>query len=287
MLPDNNANKKASHLKGDSLYEILKKCSFTKKQHIELMIYCKSQNVLFLSTPFCVEAVDLLNEIGVDAYKIGSGETNNYNFINYVISKKKPVFISTGTSSHQNLVNLKKNINYIKKKLIVMQCTSNYPTSYVDSNVKYISRIEKLFDTEVGFSDHSSGNYASFAASVIGASVIERHFTLSRSLPGIDQSSSLEPNEFKELRYGINAITDSLGNNKSINQESKKVISGFSHSIVSTCVIRKGEVLNKEKNIWYKRPGSGIPANNIDKLEGKKALKNIRANALIKISDFS
>ena len=287
MLPDNNQNKKASHLKGESLYQILKKCSFSKKQHIELMNYCKSLNVLFLSTPFCIEAVDLLSEIEVEAYKIGSGETNNYNFVDYVLSKKKPVFISTGTSSHLNLTNLKKNIKYNQNKLIVMQCTSNYPTNYVDSNVKYILEIKKLFKTNVGFSDHSSGNYASFAASVIGASVIERHFTLSRSLPGIDQSSSLEPNEFKDLRDGLNAITDSMGKNKNVNRESKKVINGFSHSIVSIANIKKGEKLIKGSNIWYKRPGSGISANKINDIHGKKALKRIDIDSLLKKTDFS
>ncbi len=286
MLPDKSGNKKASHLKGESLYNILKKCSFTKKQHIDLINYCKKQNVLFLSTPFCVEAVDLLCNVNVGAFKIGSGETNNYHFVNYVLSKNKPTILSTGTSSHKNLLKLKKNIKYNKNNLIIMQCTSNYPTKYIDSNVGYLDDIQKLFKTKVGFSDHSSGNYASFAAVSKGAVIIERHFTLSRNLPGIDQSSSLEPNEFLELREGIDSIIDSLGKFKIINKESKKVISGFSHSVVSTSPIKKGEKLIKGRNIWYKRPGTGIPANNINLINGKKATRDIKENLLLKKSYF-
>ena len=146
--------------------------------------------------------------------------------------------------------------------------------------------IQKLFKTKVGFSDHSSGNYASFAAVSKGAVIIERHFTLSRNLPGIDQSSSLEPNEFLELREGIDSIIDSLGKFKIINKESKKVISGFSHSVVSTSAIKKGEKLIKGRNIWYKRPGTGIPANNINLINGKKATRDIKENLLLKKSYF-
>ena len=167
-----------------------------------------------------------------------------------------------------------------------MQCTSNYPTKYKDSNVGVIKNIKNKLDMIPGFSDHSQGNYASFAAVALGAKVIERHYTLSRSLPGIDQKASLEPHEFNELSKGVDSIFESLGDKKLPNKESKKVIKGFSQSIVSISNIAKGEKLRKGINIWYKRPGTGIPSNELSQVHGKKAKKKIKKDVLLSRSDF-
>lgn len=285
MLPDRKTSSKASHVKG-SLYKILSDCSFSFKQQMGLKNFCKDQGVEFLSTPFSVEAVDLLEKLKVSCYKTGSGETNNYNFLKYVLKKNKPVIISTGTSSWLDLIKLEKVIKTYKKNIIMMQCTSNYPTEYKDSNVNVIKKIKKELNMIPGFSDHSQGNYASFAAVALGAKVIERHYTLSRSLPGIDQKASLEPHEFKELSEGINSIFESLGDKKLPNKESIKVVKGFSQSIVSIANIEKGDKLRKGINIWYKRPGTGIPSNELIKVHGKKAKKKIKKDTLLLRSDF-
>ena len=286
MLRDKPDKKQASHLQNKSLYEIIKKCTLSKKDHKILIQFAKKNDILFLSTPFSIEAVDLLYELKVDAYKIGSGETNNYDFVNYVLSKKKPTFISTGTSSKKDINNFKKKFYKYRKNIILMQCTSNYPAKYVDANVGIIPLMKKNFNNLVGFSDHSEGNYASFAAIALGASVIERHFTTSRKLSGIDQSSSSEPHEFLELRKGINSIYQSLGNNKKVNNEAKLVIKGFSQSIVSIKQINKGEKLISKVNIWYKRPGTGISSNKINKISGKKATRKILKDKILDYNDF-
>tara|TARA_Y100001970_G_scaffold199595_1_gene242778 strand:+ start:13274 stop:14302 length:1029 start_codon:yes stop_codon:yes gene_type:complete len=286
MLRDKPNKGKASHLKNKSLYDIMEECSFNKESHKTLIKFAKKNNVLFLSTPFSIEAVDMLYDLKVDAYKIGSGETNNYDFINYVLSKKKPTFISTGTSSIGDINKFKKRFYKFRKNIILMHCTSNYPTKYIDANVGYMTLMKKKFNNLVGFSDHSTGNYASFAAVALGANIIERHFTISRKLPGIDQSSSSEPHEFFELRKGINSIYDSLGYEKKVNEEAKLVIKGFSQSIVSIKDIQKGDKLIPKQNIWYKRPGTGIPSNKIKLITGKRAKKKIQKDKLLNYKDF-
>lgn len=187
--------KKASHVKG-SLYEILKQCSLDLKAHFELKKLCESKNKIFMSTPFSIQAVDLLNKIGVKAFKIGSGETNNHHFVEYILKKNKPTLVSTGTSSWQDLKRFNERFVNYKKQIILLHCVSNYPTKLKDANVKVIEKIKNELNFISGFSDHSIDNYSSIASIVCGAKIIERHFTISRQLPGIDQQASLEPNEF-------------------------------------------------------------------------------------------
>lgn len=277
--------KKASHVKG-SLYEILKKCSLDLKSHLELKKLCEKRKKIFLSTPFSIKAVDLLSNIGVKAFKIGSGETNNHHFVEYILKKKKPTLISTGTSNWKDLENLNKKFLNFKKNIILLHCVSNYPTSLKDANVKIIEKIKNELNFIPGFSDHSIDNYSSTAAVVCGAKVIERHYTISRSLPGIDQQASIEPHEFKDLRNTIDKIFQTLGSRKQVNNEASKVIKGFSQSIVSIKKIKRGQKLIAGLNIWYKRPGSGINCNKLFEIDGKIAKKNINKNKLINLFDF-
>ena len=280
----NIEDKKASHVKG-SLYEILKQCSLNLKAHIELKKLCESKNKIFMSTPFSVQAVDLLSKIGVKAFKIGSGETNNYHFVEYVL-KNKPTLISTGTSSWRDLKKFSQKFIDYKKQIVMLHCISNYPTKLRDANIKVIEKIKNELNFIPGFSDHSNENFSSIASIVSGAKVIERHFTISRSLPGIDQQASLEPYEFKNLRYNLDKIFLTLGSNKNVNLEASKVIKGFSQSIVSIKNIKKGQKLIAGKNIWYKRPGIGINCNKLFEINGSIALKNISKDQLLKFSNF-
>ena len=182
--------KKASHVKG-SLYEILKKCSLDMKSHLELKKVCEQKNKIFMSTPFSIKAVDMLSRIGVKAFKIGSGETNNHHFVNYILNKNKTTLISTGTSNWVDLKKLSQKFSNFKNNIILLHCVSNYPTKLKDANVKVIERIKNELDLIPGFSDHSIDNFSSIASIVCGAKVIERHYTISRTLPGIDQQASL------------------------------------------------------------------------------------------------
>ena len=277
--------KKASHVKG-SLYEILKQCSLNLKAHIELKKLCESKNKIFMSTPFSVQAVDLLSKIGVKAFKIGSGETNNYHFVEYVLKKNKPTLISTGTSSWTDLKKFSQKFIDYKKQIVMLHCISNYPTKLRDANIKVIEKIKNELNFIPGFLDHSNENFSSIASIVSGAKVIERHFTISRSLPGIDQQASLEPHEFKNLRYNLDKIFLTLGSKKNVNLEASKVIKGFSQSIVSIKNIKKGQKLIAGKNIWYKRPGTGINCNKLFEINGSIALTNINKDQLLKFSNF-
>ena len=277
--------KKASHVKG-SLYEILKQCSLNLKAHYELKKLCESKNKIFMSTPFSIQAVDLLSKIGVNVFKIGSGETNNYHFVEYILKKNKPTLVSTGTSNWNDLKKFNEKFIDYKKQIILLHCISNYPTKLKDANIKVIEKIRDELNFVPGFSDHSIDNFSSIASIVSGAKVIERHFTISRSLPGIDQQASLEPHEFKNLRYNLDKIFLTLGSNKNVNLEASKVIKGFSQSIVTIKNIKKGQKLIAGKNIWYKRPGTGINSNKLFEINGSVAIKNISKDQLLNFSNF-
>ena len=276
---------KASHVQG-SLFQILKQCSLNLKAHLELKKLCESKNKIFMSTPFSVQAVELLNKIGVKAFKIGSGETNNYHFVEHILKKKKTTLISTGTSSWQDCKKFSVRFQNYKKQIILLHCVSNYPTRLRDANIKVIQRIKNELGYTPGFSDHSRDNFSSIASIVAGAKVIERHFTISRSLPGIDQSSSLEPHEFKDLKINLDKIFQTLGSSKNVNMEASRVIKGFSQSVVTIRNIKKGDKLIAGRNIWYKRPGTGINCNKLFEINGLLARKNLKKNQLVKISDF-
>ncbi|MFC1514693.1 N-acetylneuraminate synthase family protein [Candidatus Omnitrophota bacterium] len=287
MLPDRTVSSDAgSHVTG-SLFDIMSACSLSLEDHKVLKKEAQEQGILFLSTPFSVEAVELLEKVGVPAYKIGSGEITNLPFLEYVAKKKKPVILSTGTATWQEVEKAVAAIKALDSGLILMQCTSNYPTPYENVNLKVIDMMSKEFGVPVGLSDHCTGNYACFAAVARGACMIEKHFTLSRSLPGIDQASSIEPAELKDLVEGVRAVSQALGDKKELNQEALKVRQGFSESIVTIASIKTGEIFKERGNIWVKRPGSGIPSYELPKVVGKKAARDLPVDYLLRPEDIS
>lgn len=270
---------------GESIFDLIKRMELSKDDHIELIDYSNQNGIIFLSTPFSKEAVDLLSELGLPAFKIGSGELTNLPLIEYIAKKKKPIILSTGMSS---LDEIKESVNLIKKyndKLILMQCTSTYPTKYEDVNLGAIRILKDKFNTLVGLSDHSIGIYTSLGAVALGACVIEKHFTLSRDLPGPDQKASIEPDELADLVIGANAIFRALGSNKKVIDDELPVQQFARESVVSTVSIPKGTIIKKEM-VWVKRPGTGIPAKYLNNIIGKIATKNIDKNNVIKFEDI-
>lgn len=288
MVRDYYENLNAGGHVTESLAKIMDRVHLSYEQHIELKKYAKELGVVFLSTPFSIQAVDLLEKVGMEFYKVGSGEISNLPFIDYIAATKKPVIISTGTA--KNLSEIAASINTIRKhhdEVIVLQCTSNYPTKYEEVNLKFMARIREEFNVHVGLSDHCKGVYAGIAAVGMGAKIIEKHFTISRMLPGIDQSSSLEPAEFKILVEGVKSAYLSLGTaDKYLNDESSNVRNGFSESIVTISTIKAGEILAAQKNIWVKRPGTGIPSYELPHVSGKKAKKDLPKDHLLSAQDF-
>lgn len=187
-------------------YNVIKKCELSEENETRLCNFCKQYEILFLSTPFSIEAADRLEEMGVPAFKIGSGQCNDLSFVEYIAKKGKPIILSTGMS---NISEIWKSVNVIEKysiPFILMHCVSKYPTPYDEVNLKRITRLQNTFWVPVGLSDHSVGIYTCLGAVALGAVVLEKHFTVSHYWEGPDISSSIEPQELKELVNGSKAI---------------------------------------------------------------------------------
>lgn len=270
-----------------TLWDIMKECELTSNQELELKRYCKEQKIIFLSTPFSIEAVDRLNKIKVPAFKIGSGELTNLPFLIHIAKKKKPVILSTGMS---NLKEISEAVNLFKKyktPLILLQATSTYPSDYSDINLGVLEKFMKKFGVIVGISDHSIGIYTALGAIAKGACVVEKHFTLDKNMLGPDQKLSLEPKEFKELVKGCQAVKLALGNSKEILKKEKSIIKFARESVVTIKDIKKNERFSVA-NISTKRPYTGeIHANQFYKVLGKRAKRNILTDKQIGWMDIS
>jgi len=270
---------------GEPLFDLLKRVELSKKDHIELKTYATNKGILFLSTPFSTEAVDLLEEIGVAAYKIGSGEMTNLPFLKHVASKKKSIIVSTGMSTFEEI---EESVDFLRKfdsDFILLHCTSAYPTSYEDVNLNVIGKLRRKFGIPVGLSDHSVGIYVAIASVALGACVIEKHFTLSRDLPGPDQKISITPNELTELVKGVRAVEKAVGSIKKVTDDELPIQKMARESVVSLVDISKGAVI-KENMVWVKRPGVGIPAKYLYKVIGMRAKEDMKANTIINWSDL-
>ena len=264
-----------------SLFDLLKKVELSKKDHINLKKYAEKKGILFLSTPFSREAADLLEKIGVKAYKVGSGEMTNLPLLEHIVRKGKPMIISTGMSTFREV---RETVNFVKRfnnKFIILHCTSSYPAKYEDLNLRVIERLKKELKIPVGLSDNSIGIYTALTAIALGACVLEKHFTISRKWPGPDQKASIEPKELKELVQGVRAVEKALGSTKKITSDELPVKKMARESVVSLVDIPNGATIKKNM-VWVKRPGTGIPAKYLNKIVGLRAKKSIKANQLIK-----
>jgi sialic acid synthase SpsE len=271
----------------ESIYEIIQRCALTKDEEIKLKKYVESLGMIYMCTPFSRAAANRLEEMGVIAYKIGSGECNNYPLIDHIASFGKPILLSTGMNDIPSIKLAVKTIKKHRVPFALFHCTSLYPTPYEKVRLGGIAELMKAFPgVPVGLSDHSVGNYTSFAATALGASLIEKHFTSSKKWPGPDIAVSIDPKELHDLIIGTEAIHKSLGGKKEILKEEKPTIDFAYACVVSISDIKKGEKLSKD-NIWVKRPGTGqIKAVNFNKVLGKTALKDIKNDTLLKWSDF-
>ena len=282
MIKNNIIPKNAT----ESIWEIMKKCSLNKHQEEKLKKYTEKLNMIYLSTPFSRSAADRLEDMDICAYKIGSGECNNFPLIEHIACFKKPVILSTGMN---NLQSISKSVKILKKhnvEFALMHTTSMYPTPYNLVRLGALNDLKKKFpNTVIGLSDHSMGNYACFASISLGAKILEKHFTLSKKWKGPDISLSIDPNELKELIKGASYITSSLGGTKNILSEEKPTINFAYACVVSISNIQKGEIFSKN-NIWVKRPGTGkLLASEYHKLLGKTAKNNISKDSQISWDD--
>lgn len=261
----------------ESIWDIIERCTLTIDEHFKIKKLVEELGMIYLCTPFSKKAADILAEFKVEAFKIGSGECNNYPLIEYITRFKKPVILSTGMN---DINNIKKSIGILDKNNInyaVLHCTSIYPTPYDKVMLGALSEFKRVFgDIPVGLSDHSIGLYIPLAAVALGASVIEKHFTSTRAWKGPDIPISLNPRELKDLIIGANCIQLAKGGKKSILLEEQPTIDFAYACVVSLINIKKGEILSEE-NIWVKRPGNGeIGAEYYKDLIGKRAIQDIQ-----------
>jgi N-acetylneuraminate synthase len=269
----------------ESIYDIMKRCSLTYKEEKKLKEFTESFGMIYLSTPFSRAAADRLEDMNVKAFKIGSGECNNYPLLNHIASFGKPIILSTGMN---NINNIKKSVAILEDNKIdfaLLHCTSLYPTPYDKVRLGALKDLSIEFpNVNIGLSDHSIGNYTCFAAIALGATILEKHFTSSKKIKGPDIPISINPRELKDLIKGSKAIHKALGGNKEILKEELKTANFAYASVVSISNIEKGEKFSKD-NIWVKRPGNGeIKAEDLTVIIGKKAAKKISAGTQLKWS---
>ena len=252
------------------------------------MRHIQKRGRIFISSPFSRAAVDRLVKFKVPAFKIGSGECNNYPLIEYICKFKKPVILSTGMNSIETIKPAVKILKKNKIKFALLQCTNIYPTPYKLVQLNCMKELRKNFpEAVIGLSDHTKDLYCSYAALGLGASIIEKHFTDSKKRKGPDISSSMDKDELKSLISASRAIHDAIsfkGKKKPLKEEVKTIKFAYA-SVVTIKQIRKGEKFSL-KNLWVKRPGNGdFLAKDFNSLLGKKAKKNIKANVLLKRND--
>ena len=271
-----------------SLEAMVEKYYLRKEQHFELKNYCKIKGVDFCSTPFSKEEVDLLNELEIEFYKVASMDINNYPLLEYIAQFNKPILLSTGMA---NLGEIEKAVKIIEKegnsKIIILHCVAIYPPENKDLNLKNITMLKSTFGYPIGFSDHSVGFAASLASVALGASIIEKHFTINKNLPGWDHEISANPEEMKIIVEGSKTIYESLGNLKRVvskaEEEKKKT---FRRSIVLNKNLKAGDVI-KEEDISFKRPGTGFPPDEIKFIIGKKLKRDFEADHLLTKNDIT
>ena len=272
---------KANTGKNETQMEMLKKLELKENEFEELKKYCDSQKVIFLSSPHTEDAIKFLKPL-VKIYKIGSGDLTNLPFLSIIAKNKKPIILSTGMSDLQEVSNA---INVIKKagnqNIYLLHCTTSYPCKFEDVNIKAMITLKNKFNLPVGYSDHTPGTEVAVAAVALGAKIIEKHITLDDNMSGPDHSASLNPEEFKQMVFEIRNIEKSMGDGIKKPTKSELSIGKLVRkSLVAKDDIIKGETIKKDMLI-IKRPGTGIDPKYFNKVIGKKAKKNIKADEVI------
>jgi N-acetylneuraminate synthase len=271
---------------GESLFDLLTRTALTRDAHFELRDLARKKGILFLSTPFSREAADFLETVGVPAFKTGSGELSNLPMLEHISRKGKPMIVSTGMSTPDEIDRAVGAVRKGGAPFALMHCTSTYPTPYEHVQLGCIPWLQQLYGVPVGFSDHTLGNFMAMAAVASGANLFEKHFTTSRSLPGPDQQGSMEPAELKELVRGIRAIEQARGATKTIQPGEQDVRNMAHHSVVSIRDIAAGATIASD-DVWAKRPGTGIPAYKIGDVIGRAATRAIAKDRLVSWDDLA
>ena len=277
---------KKTERKSKSQYEMLKSLELSFEDHAKIYTYCQKVGITYLCTPYDEESLEFLVELGVPAIKVASTDTTNLLFLEQVALKRLPVILSTGMS---NLWEITKALETLYKsgckKVILLHCTSNYPVSPEEVNLRVIPNLKKMFDVIVGFSDHTEGVGASPFAVALGAKVIEKHFTIDKNMEGPDHKASLSPSELKKMIEAIRYVEKILGNKiKEISPSERDTKPFLQKYLVAKTLIKKGEKITKEHLTAKRTGGKGIPPSLIEYILGRKANQDILENEPILFS---
>jgi N-acetylneuraminate synthase len=276
-----------SYFKGEPRFQYFKRTSFNLDQWSKISRHCESAGIQFLSSPFSVEAVNLLESAAITMYKVASGEVTNLPLLKAIGATKKPVLLSSGMSSWSELDQAVNTIRSYHNKLTIFQCRSEYPCSLEHVGLNILDELKTRYKVSVGYSDHTTGPYAALAAVALGATVIEKHLTFSRKMYGSDAPYATEPAEFAELVRGIRTIDvilanpidkDDLGTLKDMKQV-------FEKSLVPIRDLAAGTVISEEL-LTCKKPGSGIPPSEIPSLLGRRLKYPVSADVLLTFDDL-
>jgi N-acetylneuraminate synthase len=271
----------------ESIWNIMARCALDEAEERALKRHVEAKGMIYLSTPFSRAAADRLEALGVLAYKIGSGECNNYPLVEHIAGFGKPVILSTGMN---DVASVRPSVEILRRKRVpfaLLHCTSMYPTPYAKVRLGGLSDLGAAFpDAVLGLSDHSLGNYTCFASIPLGARVLEKHFTSDKSWPGPDVPISIDPRELRELVQGSQAIFEALGGQKQILPEEQPTIDFAYASIVTIKPVSKGGLLSMD-NIWVKRPGTGkLLAKDFPQVLGRRATRDLPTNIQLAHDDF-
>lgn len=270
--------------KDESQLAMLKKLELSPSAHKELMDYCREKGIRFFSTAFDMDSIDYLHSLNLGLWKIPSGEITNYPYLRKIAQYHEPIILSTGMCELSDIeATLKVLVGFgVKKEQItILHCNTEYPTPYSDVNLRAMLEIRDRFGVQVGYSDHTQGIEVPIAAVALGASVIEKHFTLDKNMEGPDHKASLEPDELKAMVCAIRNVEQTLGSgHKTISESERKNIEIARKSIVAACPIKKGELFTEE-NLTVKRPGNGISPMRWSEVIGKTAAKDFEEEEMI------
>ena len=270
--------------KDEGQLAMLKKLELSVKDHQELIQYCKKRNIRFWSTAFDMESIEFLHSLNMGLWKIPSGEITNYPYLKKIGSFHEDVILSTGMCELSDIDAVLKVLieeGVKKEQITVLHCNTEYPTPYQDVNLKAMLEIGEKFGVKIGYSDHTKGIEVPVAAVALGATVIEKHFTLDKNMEGPDHKASLEPDELKAMVSAIRNIEQALGSgHKTITESERKNIEIARKSIVAACPIKKGEILTEE-NLTVKRPGNGICPMRWNEVVGTTAIKDFDEEEMI------
>lgn len=271
----------------ETIWDIMVRCALSEDEEVRLKAYVESKGLIYLCTPFSRAAADRLQRMDVPAYKIGSGECNNYPLIRHIAAWRKPVLLSTGMNDIASITPAVEILREAGVPFALFHCTSMYPTPYGKVRLGALTELAGAFpDAVLGLSDHSLGNYTCFGAVPLGARLLEKHFTSDMSWPGPDVPISMDPEALQDLVRGSRAIYEALGGHKTILPEEKPTIDFAYACVVTTKDIAAGETTSAD-NLWVKRPGTGeIKAVDYEKTLGRRAKRAMPRDTQVRWDDL-